>query len=123
MEKIENECLCSGSGYLVLSCSGDSVVGQIADLASRKLASKKVRKMNCLALVGAGIEKSINDFKTKNILVIDGCPIDCGKRILEKNGIRSAKYLRVTDLGLMKGKTEVNQQSINKVYDAASVIY
>lgn len=123
METKKQDCLCGSGEYIVLSCSGASDVGKIADLVSRKLSAEKVRKMNCLAVVGAGIEKSINDFKTKNILVIDGCPVDCGKRILKKNGISNANYLRVTDLGFKKGKTEVNSQNVNTVYESASVIY
>jgi uncharacterized metal-binding protein len=123
MKKTEEKCLCGASEHIVLSCSGASDVGQISDLVARKLSKEGVRKMNCLAVVGAGIDKSIRDFKTKNILVIDGCPVDCGKRILEKNGISNANYLRLNDLGFKKGKTEVNQEYVNKVYEAASVFY
>jgi uncharacterized metal-binding protein len=31
--------------------------------------------------------------------MLDGCPIDCGKQILDKIGFKDYKYLRVTDLG------------------------
>ena len=79
--------------------------------------------MNCLAIVGAGIEKSIENFKTKELLIIDGCPIDCGKKIMEKNGIATYKYLRVTDLGLTKGKTPPTEENVQKVYEKAEIIY
>jgi len=86
MEEIKDACLCGSGELIVLACSGASDIGHITDLVARKLRDNKVRKMNCLAVIGAGIEKSIENFKKKNILVIDGCPIDCGKRIMDGNG-------------------------------------
>jgi uncharacterized metal-binding protein len=116
-------CLCGVSEYMVLSCSGACDLGQITDIVARKLRDNGVRKMNCLAVVGAGIEKSIEDFKKKNILLLDGCPIDCGKQILDKAGFKNYKYLRVTDLGYIKGQTPVTEDVIKKVYDSAETIY
>jgi len=70
MEKLEftpekNSCLCGGADYVVLACSGACDLGQITDLVARKLRDNGVRKMNCLAVVGAGIEESINQSAEK----------------------------------------------------------
>ncbi|OFY18942.1 MAG: hypothetical protein A2W98_01900 [Bacteroidetes bacterium GWF2_33_38] len=119
----KSSCLCGVSEYMVLACSGACDLGQITDIVARKLRDNEVRKMNCLAVVGAGIEKSIEDFKKKNILMLDGCPIDCGKQILDKAGFKDYKYLRVTDLGYKKGQTPVNEEVIKNVYDTAEIIY
>jgi len=119
----KSSCLCGVSEYMVLACSGACDLGQITDIVARKLRDNGVRKMNCLAVVGAGIEKSIEDFKKKNILMLDGCPIDCGKQILDKAGFKDYKYLRVTDLGYKKGQTPVNEEVIKNVYDTAEIIY
>jgi uncharacterized metal-binding protein len=124
MEKTNNApCLCGVSEYMVLACSGACDLGQITDLVARKLRDNGVRKMNCLAVVGAGIEKSIADFKTKNILMLDGCPIDCGKQILDKAGFENYTYLRVTDLGFKKGQTPVTDEVIQIVYEKSEVLY
>ncbi len=64
MENKKENCFCAAGDYIVMACSGASDVGQISDLAARKLRENGVRKMNCLAVVGAGIEKSIESFKT-----------------------------------------------------------
>jgi uncharacterized metal-binding protein len=104
---------------MVLACSGASDVGHITDLVARKLRDNGIRKMNCLAVVGASIEKSIEDFKKKNILVIDGCPIDCGKKIMDKNEFKNYNYIRVTDLGYKKGQTPVSDNVINAVFEMA----
>lgn len=117
--KEENTCLCGSSDRMVLACSGASDVGHITDLVARKLRSNNVRKMNCLAIVGAGIEKSIENFKKKNILVIDGCSVDCGKQIMDKNGFKNYQYMRVTDLGYIKGHTHVSEDVINAVFEMA----
>jgi uncharacterized metal-binding protein len=117
--KEKDSCLCGSGELMVLACSGASDVGHITDLVARKLRDHRVRKMNCLAVVGAGIEKSIEDFKKKNILVIDGCPIDCGKHIMDKNGFTNYHYIRVTDLGYKKGQTPVSDDIINAVFEMA----
>lgn len=116
-------CLCSTGEYIVMACSGASDVGQISDLVARKLRDNGVRKMNCLAVVGAGIEKSIESFKTKELLIIDGCPTDCGKRIMELHNLTNYKYLRVTDHGFIKGSTPVTEENIQKIYEIAEIIY
>jgi len=121
-DKNEN-CLCGAGDYIVMACSGASDVGQISDFVARKLRDNGVRKMNCLAVVGAGIEKSIKNFKTKQLLIIDGCPIDCGKRMMEQHNFINYKYLRITDLDLVKGKTPVTEENILKVYEKAEIIY
>mgnify|MGYP005838955011 CR=1 FL=1 len=123
MDEKKDNCLCGAGDYIVMACSGASDVGQISDLVARKLSSNGVRKMNCMAVVGAGIEKSIENFKTKEILIIDGCPIDCGKRMMEQHIFTNYKYLRVTDLGFVKGRTPVTEENIQKVYDNAELIY
>jgi len=123
MEIENNKCLCGASEYIVLSCSGACDLGQITDLVARKLSKEGMRKMNCLAFIGAGIEKSIEDFKTKNVLMLDGCPVDCGKQILDKAGIEDYKYLRITDLGFKKGQTPVSDEILSLVYEKAEVIY
>ncbi len=49
------------------------------------------------------------------VLAIDGCPIDCAKKLLEKQGFSGFAWLRVTDLGLEKGKSPVTEDAIATV--------
>ncbi|MCW0483202.1 putative zinc-binding protein [Gaoshiqia sediminis] len=124
MDTTENSsCLCGSAGYIVFSCSGACDLGQITDAVARRLRDNGVRKMNCLAVVSAGIENSIADFKTKNVLMLDGCPIDCGRQILDKAGFTNYTYMRVTDLGLKKGQTPVTEDVVNLVYNKAEIIF
>lgn len=122
-KKSPNACICGSSENMVLACSGACDLGLVTDRVARKLRDNNVRKMNCLAVVGAGIEKSIEDFKTKNILMLDGCTIDCGKRILDKEGFKDYNYIRITDFGYKKGETPVTDEVINAVYEKVVTIY
>ncbi len=53
------------------------------------------------------------------MLAIDGCPIDCARKLLEKNGIRDFEVARVTDLGFEKGKTEIINMAAEMVINKA----
>ena len=119
----QNGCLCGSSEYIVIACSGACDLGQVTDLTARKLRDNKFRKMNCLAAVGAGIQTTIDAFKIANILMLDGCPVDCGKKILDNSGITNYQYVRMTDLGFMKGQTPVTDEVINIVYEKVETIY
>ena len=113
--KTTHGCLCGSSEYIVIACSGACDLGQITDLVARQLRDNKVRKMNCLAAVGADIKPTIDAFKAANLLLLDGCAVDCGKKILDKNGITNYHYLRITDLGFEKGKTPITQEVLQTV--------
>lgn len=117
------ECLCGGTEYMVIACSGACDLGQLTDLVARKLRDNKVRKMNCLAAVGAEIKPTIDAFKASNLLMLDGCPVDCGKKMLDKAGIENYKYVRMTDLGYEKGQTPVTNELIDSIYKQVETLY
>lgn len=117
-----NNCLCGTTDYVSFSCSGASDLGQLTDLVARKMRDDGTRKMNCLAMVGAAYQKSIDEFKTKNILAIDGCPLDCARKILVRNGITEFAHLRLTDLGYEKGKTGTAPEIVQTIVNQAQII-
>jgi uncharacterized metal-binding protein len=116
-------CACGEGEYIVLTCSGASDVGYISDQVARKLSRHKVRKMSCLALVASGNQDKIESFKKSNVLVIDGCSDDCGRKVMEKAGITNYKYARLTDMGYEKGKTPMTQDTIGEVYSKVEIMY
>lgn len=78
--------------------------------------------MYCLAGIGGrvpGILKTTLD--AEKILAIDGCPLDCTKLSLEEAGITEFEHLKVTDLGLEKGKSPATDENITTVIQAARV--
>lgn len=119
----KKSCLCGNGEFIVIACSGACDLGQVTDLVARKLRDNKVRKMNCLAAVGANITPTIESFKLANLLLLDGCPVDCGKKILDKAGILNYTYARMTDWGYIKGQTPVTDELVNTVYEKVETMF
>lgn len=113
----KSNCSCNSNDKIVLACSGASDLGEMSDIIARKLRANGMYKMNCLAKVGFRDSKTIEDFSNAELLIIDGCPIDCGKKSLEQAGISNAKQFRITDLGFSKGNCPCTTENINKIYN------
>lgn len=112
-------CACDVAPKLIFACSGAADVGRIADLAARQMTAEGVGKMFCLAGIGgrvSGIMASTQSARA--ILVIDGCPLDCARKTLENAGFTQFEYLRLSDLGMPKGKTPVTDETVATVVRA-----
>ena len=79
------------------------------------MSQNNLGSMKCLAFVSAGIKNMIDSVKDSNMIVIDGCPLDCTRLCLEKAGFTDIKHLRVTDLGFEKGKTGISDAAVEAV--------
>lgn len=100
----------------MFSCSGAADTAEIADRAVRKLHREGAAKMFCLAGIGGGVELILlNTQAAKTLVAVDGCDTDCAKRTLERAGFKDFTHIRVTDLGMEKGKTEVTPEHIDMV--------
>jgi len=120
----EPKCGCGGSTKLVFPCSGGSDVGELTDSAARQLSKTGAAKMSCLAGVGGGISGFIASAQGADVtLVLDGCPQDCGKKTMEKNGVTGFKHLRLTDLGMQKGKSPANDQNMETICGKAKELF
>lgn len=106
---------CSNENVLIFSCSGGSDVAELTDRTARKLAKDGKGKMYCLAGLGAGIPNMLEVAKkASKIIAIDGCPVNCAKKIMENSGLKADTY-NLKDMGFEKGKTVVDENSINTV--------
>ena len=105
---------------LIFACSGAADVGAIVDKAARILTNAGDGKMCCTVGLGGKVERFLEATKAAStILAIDGCPLDCTKRSLAEVGIRQCLHLRVLDLGMDVGKTEISDANVSKVVDEA----
>ena len=115
--------VCAGDATLVFSCSGAADVGEITDLAARKLMRDGKGQMFCLAGVGGQVAPILDKTRAaKRILAIDGCGLDCTKSMLEKagiNGTHGVEHLRVTDMGLTKGHSPASKANVEVVVTQA----
>ena len=90
---------------LFYSCSGGANVAEAADQAARKLMCEGRGIMFCLAGLGADIPAMIQTAKDADLnIVIDGCPMDCAKKIFDSVGVTNYVQIKVTDMGIEKVK-------------------
>lgn len=122
MKTPTKKCSCKGNDCYVLACSGACDLGNIADLVARKLSEEGIWKMHCLAVVGAGVDAPTNELRNSSLLVIDGCSVDCAKKIVDKADFKDYSYLRISDMGYEKGKSGVTRDNIDAVYQVAAQI-
>jgi uncharacterized metal-binding protein len=119
---------CCGSDkkktVLLYACSGGANVAEISDKAARELMFSGQGTMFCLAGLGAGIAGMIQTAKDADVnLVIDGCPMDCAKKVFEKAGVTNFAYIKVTDLGIEKVKgVRCTQEQVDKVVAKAKEV-
>jgi uncharacterized metal-binding protein len=111
-----NSCSNSNRPKLIFACSGAADVGAISDRAAREMSKDGAGKMFCLAGIGGRVEGIMKMTSTASkILAIDGCELDCVKNCLQQAGFDHYEHFRVTDLGLEKGNTDINDENIAKV--------
>jgi len=106
-------CMPQGSSRIILACSGASNLGQIANKTATLLQHRGIAKMSCLAAVGADLESYIKSArKADKLIVLDGCPVACGKKICEKAGIAEYNYISISSL-IPKLKKEARYDQID----------
>lgn len=88
----------------VVSCSGGSNVGQVANLMAIKMTQQGLANMTCLAALGAHLPDYIEKVKDSNLVVLDGCPVACARQVVEHIGLRDYQYFVVTEMGVEKVK-------------------
>jgi uncharacterized metal-binding protein len=121
-------CTCdSGTAkknVLIYSCSGAANVAEISDRVARRLMKEGAGAMFCLAGLGAELPNMVETAKKADFsLVLDGCPIDCARKIIEKVNLVNTKVIRITDLGIAKAKgVPVTDEQVEIVYQEAKRI-
>lgn len=101
----------------MVSCSGASNTGCYADRVSRMLTESGQTDMICLPKIAINDVKLIEKCKkcTNKIVIIDGCPLNCAKKILEDHGISNFIHINTTDFGITKGKTPLTDDKLNEM--------
>ena len=116
-----SECGCESSEckrtVLICACSGGANVAEISDRAAREFAFAGQGAMFCLAGLGADIPGMVQTARDADLnLVIDGCAMDCAKKVFDRHGIANYKQIKVTDLGIEKVKgVRCTQEQVSKV--------
>jgi uncharacterized metal-binding protein len=85
-----------------MSSAGELTAVTAFDVMQR-LGPKEVG-MGCIAALAAGVPKHFRTMQSlEKVLVIDGCPNACARRLMEKTGARMDGYVNLgKDLGIKK---------------------
>lgn len=100
-----SDCCATKQMPIILACSGGSNVGQMSNRLAIELTKAGQGKMFCLAGVGAGLPGFVQPVKdAAEVVVIEGCPVGCAKKVLENVGVTPTRYVLLTELGMEKNK-------------------
>ncbi len=116
-----NTCACGQTNrrnVLLYACSGGANVAEAADRACRQLMSDGLGAMFCLAGLGAVIPSMVQQARDADLnVVIDGCPMDCARKVFDKLRLSNVHVVRVTDMGLDKKPKGVRatQDEVNTI--------
>lgn len=124
MNESKPTCRCGEGPRLIFACSGASDVGEISDGTARQLARAGKGLMCCTAAIGAGIEKIVRKAsEASKTIAIDGCEEDCTRIVLERAGFSGFSHLRLTDIGMEKGKSPRTDERVSAAVERASAIF
>jgi uncharacterized metal-binding protein len=109
---------------LFYACSGGANVAEIADRAARQMMKDGHGTMFCLAGLGADIQGMVQTAKDADLnVVLEGCPMDCAKKIFDRHGLKNFVQIRATDLGIEKKKgVPVTDEQVAKMVAKAQEV-
>jgi uncharacterized metal-binding protein len=111
------------SPVAVFYCAGASNVGQSTMLGCVRAANEvgyEKASLLCLASISAGLANITNAAKSaKGIVAVDGCPMNCSLKTLNKAGFEVNKHIIVSkDLQISKNFDLNSQMDIEKISNA-----
>lgn len=107
----------------VLACSGCSHAGELADNTARRLDELGLAKMSCLAGVGGRVRTILTTVRSApEILMIDGCPLECGANTLRAAGIFGFQHLKLNELGVCKHTSPVDDATVQSLTESAAAL-
>ncbi|HWR39026.1 MAG TPA: putative zinc-binding protein, partial [Patescibacteria group bacterium] len=110
------DCMCGEKSVSrnVYACGGCADVGELSDQVSRQLRKDGFAQssMSCITGIAAHMKPFIDAAKKMDeVIVIDGCPVLCARKVMEHAEIPAKSYV-LTEMGLEKGKTTVTPELI-----------
>jgi uncharacterized metal-binding protein len=108
-------------GVVILACSGCSSAGELADLTARRMQQLGTGKMSCLAGVGGRVSAILTAVsRAPRLLMIDGCPLECGANVLRLAGISKFQHLKLHEQAIRKHGQPVEVATVERLAAAAA---
>lgn len=99
-------CCAEGSNRMIVWCAGAANVGQMTNRIAVELSDEGYGRLFCLAGIAAhrgGFVRSGKD--AEDMLVLDGCPIACARKIIEHVEATVKNHFVMTEWGVEKKMT------------------
>ncbi|OPX64815.1 putative zinc-binding protein [Methanoregula sp. PtaB.Bin085] len=105
---------------IIFPCAGQANTGQLTNLAAIQLTEEGYGSIACASLLAIGTESLIaNALNADEVVVLDGCPMLCAKKIAGAQGVPVGQHLVMTELGITKGPSKnYTQDDIEKIVSA-----
>ena len=105
---------------IIFPCAGQANTGQLTNLAAIQLTKEGYGSIACVALLATGAEGLVTNAKNVDeVVILDGCPMLCAKKIADAQGVPVTQHLVVTDLGITKGPSKsYTEDDIEKIVSA-----
>ena len=105
---------------IIFPCAGQANTGQLTNLAAVQLTEEGYGSIACVALLATGAEGLVTNAKNVDeVVILDGCPMLCAKKIAEAQGVSAGQHLVMTELGITKGPSKsYTQDDIENVVAA-----
>ncbi len=117
------QCTCSSAPKLIFPCSGASDVGGLTDRAARQMTLDQTGKMYCLAGIGGRVNTILETTRVAGkILVIDGCPQECARKMLEQAAFTGFQHLKLFEMGLHKGSSPATDENLRLVANQGAAL-
>lgn len=96
---------------LIYSCSGCSSAAQLANHLALRMDRAKVAEMSCIAGLGGDVKPLVRTAahameSGRPIIMLDGCPLQCGRQTLARHGIEPDLHWDLSRMGVSKHKHE-----------------
>jgi len=92
---------------IIFPCAGQANVGQLTNLAAVQLTEEGYGNIACASLLAIGTESLIaNALNADEVVILDGCPMQCAKKIAGAQGIAAGQHIVLTELGITKGPSK-----------------
>ena len=118
----EPTCSCGANEpkRIIFPCAGQANVGQLTNLAAIQLTEEGYGSIACVALLAIGTETLIaNALNADEVVILDGCPMLCAKKIAGAQGVAAGQHLVMTELGITKGPSKsYTQDDVEKIVAA-----
>ena len=106
-EKPTCSCGANEPKRIIFPCAGQANVGQLTNLAALQLTEEGYGSIACASLLAIGTESLVaSAMNADEVVILDGCPMLCAKKIAGAQGVAAGQHLVMTELGITKGPSK-----------------